>query len=65
MRRTTEARTIHQSHVEAGSNTSTVALQVTGGDEKGSLKSEAVKYGGKSHEIWNENDCAHEDQQQL
>jgi hypothetical protein len=31
--------------VEAGSNTSTVSLQVVGGDEKGSLKSEIVKYG--------------------
>jgi hypothetical protein len=31
--------------VEAGSNTSTVTLQVVGGDEKGSLKYEAVKYG--------------------
>jgi hypothetical protein len=31
--------------VEAGSNTSTVALRVVGGDEKGSLKSETVKYG--------------------
>jgi hypothetical protein len=30
-------------HVEAGSNTST--LQVVGGDEKGSLKTETVKYG--------------------
>jgi hypothetical protein len=28
-----------QSHVEAGSNTSTVALKVIGGDEKGSLES--------------------------
>jgi hypothetical protein len=35
--------------VEAGSNTSTVTLRVVGGDEKGSLKSEAVKYGLKSH----------------
>jgi hypothetical protein len=34
--------------VEAGSNTSTVTLLVVGGDEKGSLKSETVKYGGKS-----------------
>jgi hypothetical protein len=34
--------------VEAGSNTSTVTLRVVGGDEKGSLKSEAVKYGLKS-----------------
>jgi hypothetical protein len=31
--------------VEAGSNTSTVTLQVVGGDEKGSLKTETVKYG--------------------
>jgi hypothetical protein len=31
--------------VEAGSNTSTVALRVVRGDEKGSLKSETVKYG--------------------
>jgi hypothetical protein len=28
-----------------GSNTSTVILRVVGGDEKGSLKSETVKYG--------------------
>jgi hypothetical protein len=34
--------------VEAGSNTSTVTLQVVGGDEKGSLKSETVKYGRTS-----------------
>jgi hypothetical protein len=32
-------------HVEAGSNTSTVTLRVVGGDEKGSPKSEAVEYG--------------------
>jgi hypothetical protein len=31
--------------VEAGSNTSTVTLRVVGGDEKGSLKSETIKYG--------------------
>jgi hypothetical protein len=31
--------------VEAGSNTSTVTLGVVGGDEKGSLESETVKYG--------------------
>jgi hypothetical protein len=31
--------------VEAGSNTSTVTLRVLGGDEKGSLKCETVKYG--------------------
>jgi hypothetical protein len=34
--------------VEAGSNTSTVTLRVIGGDEKGSLKPETVKYGRKS-----------------
>jgi hypothetical protein len=34
--------------VEAASNTSTVTLRVVGGDEKGSLKSETVKYGRKS-----------------
>jgi hypothetical protein len=35
--------------VEAGSNTSTVALRVVGGDEKGSIESETVKYGRESH----------------
>jgi hypothetical protein len=35
--------------VAAGSNTSTVALRVVGGDKKGSLESEAVKYGRESH----------------
>jgi hypothetical protein len=34
--------------VEAGPNTSTVTLRVVGGDEKGSLKCETVKYGLKS-----------------
>jgi hypothetical protein len=34
-----------QPRVEAGSNTSTVTLRVVGGDEKGSLKYEIVKYG--------------------
>jgi hypothetical protein len=33
--------------MEAGSNNSTVTLRV-GGDEKGSLKSETVKYGHES-----------------
>jgi hypothetical protein len=37
------------SRVEAGSNTSTVALRVVGGDEKGSLESETVKYDCESH----------------
>jgi hypothetical protein len=34
--------------VEAGLNTSTMTLRVVKGDEKGSLKSETVKYGLKS-----------------
>jgi hypothetical protein len=34
--------------VSVGSNTSTMTLQVVGGDEKGSLKCETVKYGQKS-----------------
>jgi hypothetical protein len=37
------------SRVEAGSNTSTVALRVGGGEEKGNLESERVKYGHESH----------------
>jgi hypothetical protein len=39
---------LRHTRVEAGSNTSTVTLRVLGGDEKGSLKSETVKYGRKS-----------------
>jgi hypothetical protein len=35
--------------VEAGSNTSTVTLLVVGGDKKGSLESETVKYGHESY----------------
>jgi hypothetical protein len=38
--------------MEAGSNTSTVTLRVVGGDEKGSLKSETVKYGRESQGTW-------------
>jgi hypothetical protein len=38
-----------ETRVEAGSNTSTVNLRVVGGDEKGSLESEAVKYGHESY----------------
>jgi hypothetical protein len=34
--------------VEAVSNISTAALRVVGGDEKGSLESETVKYGRES-----------------
>jgi hypothetical protein len=38
-----------QSRVEAGSNTSTMTLRVVGGDEKGSLEYEAVKYSHEFH----------------
>jgi hypothetical protein len=38
-----------KSLVEAASNTSTVALRVVGGDEKGSFEYETVKYGHVSH----------------
>jgi hypothetical protein len=48
--------------VEAGSNSSTVTLRVVGGDEKGSLKTERVKYG---RELGPERDCAGEDQQHI
>jgi hypothetical protein len=40
---------LEQTRVEAGSNTSTVTLRVVGGDENGSLNSQTVKYGHKSH----------------
>jgi hypothetical protein len=46
--------------VEASSNTSTVTLRVVGGDEKGSLKSETVKYG-----LGPRKDYAGEDQQHI
>jgi hypothetical protein len=35
--------------LEAGWNTSTVALRVVGGDEKGNLECETIKYGRESH----------------
>jgi hypothetical protein len=48
VRPTTKATNcLYDPRVEAGSNTSTVTLRVVGGDEKGSLKSETVKYGLK------------------
>jgi hypothetical protein len=42
-------RLYNEGRVEAGSNTFTVTLRVVRGDEKGSLKSETVKYGRESH----------------
>jgi hypothetical protein len=44
-RRTDSEFETSDTRVEAGSNTSTVTLRVVGGDKKGSLKSETVKYG--------------------
>jgi hypothetical protein len=35
--------------VEAGSNTSTVALRVLAGDKRGFPESETVKYGREAH----------------
>jgi hypothetical protein len=43
---------VRRTRVEAGSNTSTVTLRVVGGDGKGSLKSETVKYGLKFQGTW-------------
>jgi hypothetical protein len=51
--------------VEAGSNTSTVTLRVVGGDEKGSLKSETVKYGRKCQGTTTEKDCAGKGQRHI
>jgi hypothetical protein len=47
--------------VEEGSNTSTADLRIVGGDKKGTLESERVKYDLESRE----NDCAGEHQQEL
>jgi hypothetical protein len=51
--------------VEAGSNTSTVTLRVVGGDEKGSLKSETVKYGRESQGPRTKEDCAGKGQRHI
>jgi hypothetical protein len=51
--------------VETVSNTSTLALRVVGGDEKGSLESDRVKYGREPTGLGSENDSAGEGQQQL
>jgi hypothetical protein len=51
--------------VEAGSNTSTVTLRVVGGDEKGSLKSETVKYGRSPNGLGPEKDCAGKGQRHI
>jgi hypothetical protein len=47
-----ETLTGSPSHVEAGSNTSNVALHIVGDDKKGILESEKVKYGRESHVTW-------------
>jgi hypothetical protein len=52
--------------VEAGSNTSTVALRVVGGDKKkGSLESERVNMVVGHAGLGSENECAGVGQQQL
>jgi hypothetical protein len=51
--------------VEAGSNTSIVTLRVVGGYEKGSLKTETVKYGREIQGTRTEKDCAGEAQQHI
>jgi hypothetical protein len=51
--------------VEAGSNTSTVTLRVVGGDEKGSLTSETVKYGREPKGLGPKKDCAGKGQQHI
>jgi hypothetical protein len=51
--------------VEAGSNSSTVTLRVVGGDEKGSLKSENIKYGRESKGLGAEKDCVGKTQQHI
>jgi hypothetical protein len=51
--------------VEAGSNSSTVALRVVGGDKKGSLESEGVNMITSPTGLGLESDCAGEGQQQL
>jgi hypothetical protein len=40
----------HESRVEVGSNTSTVAMRIVGGNEKRNLEFERVKYGDESLE---------------
>jgi hypothetical protein len=45
----TDCQSQYDLDLEEGSNTSTVTLRVVGGDKKGSLKSETVKYGHESH----------------
>jgi hypothetical protein len=51
--------------MEAESNTSTVALRVVGGDEKGSLESETENMVASPKGLGPENDYAGEGQQKL
>jgi hypothetical protein len=51
--------------VVAGSNTFTVTLRVVGGDEKGSLKSETVKYGPSPKGLGPEKGCAGKGQRHI
>jgi hypothetical protein len=49
---TQRTSSVDATHVEAGLNTSTMNMRVVGGDEKGSLKSERVKYVRESQGTW-------------
>jgi hypothetical protein len=51
--------------VEAGSNISIATLQVVGAEEKGSLKSETVKYGRESQGAWTQERLRWQDQQHI
>jgi hypothetical protein len=58
-------RSVERSYTEeAGSNTSTVALRVVGGDEKRSLESETENMVTSATGLGPENDCPGEGQQQ-
>jgi hypothetical protein len=54
-----------KTRVEAGPNTSAVALRVVGGDKKGNLESGTKIMVASTTGLGPENDCAGEDQQQL
>jgi hypothetical protein len=55
----------NNTRVAATSNDTTVTLRVVGGDEKGSLNFEPVKYGREFKGLRPEKDCAGKDQQYI
>jgi hypothetical protein len=52
-------------HVQAGSNTSTMTLQVLGGKKMGSIKSEIVKYGHEFQGLGPEKDYTGKGEQHI